>query len=59
VHVVPVISMTTGLPAGEGGAVTVTRIDAASSPFSFWASTLQSIIQLLLLFSFSELKKKL
>jgi hypothetical protein len=41
VQVVPVMSMTTGLPAGEGGAVTVTRIEAASSPFSFWARTLQ------------------
>ena len=34
-QVVPDMSMTTGLPAGEGGAVTVTKIEAASSPFSF------------------------
>ena len=34
------MSMTTGCPGGEGGAVTVTRIEAESSPFSFCAKTL-------------------
>ncbi len=36
--------MTTGLPTGEGGAVTVTRMEELSSPFSFWASTLDKRI---------------
>ena len=34
------MSITTGCPGGEGGAVTVTRIEAESSPFSFCAKTL-------------------
>ena len=38
---VPEISMTTGFPTGEGAAVTVTRIEELSSPFSFCASTLK------------------
>ena len=36
--------MTTGLPTGEGGAVTVTRMEELSSPFSFWANTLDKRI---------------
>ena len=40
-QVVPVMSITTGWPGGDGGAVTVTRIEAESSPFSFWAKTLR------------------
>ena len=39
---VPVMSMTTGWPGWDGGAVTVTRMGAESSPFSFSARTLNS-----------------
>ena len=38
--------MTTGLPTGDGGAVTVTRMEELSSPFSFWANTLDERISI-------------